>query len=351
MKYLFYLGHPAHFHLFKHVIAELRVLGHEVDILIKKKDVLEDLLRSTGWEYSNILPEGRGDSKAGLAVGMFKRGWRMLRYCLAHKPEVLVGTSVEISHIGKLLGIPSINVNEDDWDVVPIYAKFAYPGATAILAPQGCRMGKWEQKTVFYNGYHELAYLHPDRFTADRSIVNRYFPSDEPYAVLRFSSLNAHHDVGIRGITDNLAEQLIEEITKHMKVWITSERPLQSRFEDMRMSIDPKDMHHVLAFAEIYIGDSQTMAAEAGVLGTPFLRFNDFVGRISYLDDIENHYLLGYGIPGSQPGLLLRKLEKILNTPNRREVWHERQDRMLEDKIDVTDWMVRYLLNFAEGTG
>jgi len=42
-------------------------------------------------------------------------------------------------------------------------------------------------------------------------------------------------------------------------------------------------MHHVMAFASLYIGDSQTMAAEAGVLGVPFVRFNDFVGRIGYL--------------------------------------------------------------------
>ncbi len=343
------MGHPAHFHLFKNVIAELRALRHEMAILIKKKDVLEDLLKTTGWEYQNILPEGRGDSRVGLALGMLKRDWRMFRYCYEHTPDILVGTSVEISHVGTLLGKPSINVNEDDWDVVPMYAKLAYPWATAILAPQGCRMGKWESKTVFYHGYHELAYLHPGRFTPDPGIIRKYFPGDRPFAVLRFSSLNAHHDAGVRGITDNLAEQLIAALKPHMDVWITSERPLQDKFESLRMPIDPIDMHHVLAFAEIYIGDSQTMAAEAGVLGTPFLRFNDFVGRISYLDDIENHYLLGYGIPGSQPGLLLRKLEKILNTPNRRDVWHERRDRMLEEKIDVTDWMVSYLLKFMEG--
>ena len=35
-----------------------------------------------------------------------------------------------------------------------------------------------------------------------------------------------------------------------------------------------------VAFASLYIGDSQTMAAEAGVLGVPFVRFNDFVGRL-----------------------------------------------------------------------
>ena len=55
-------------------------------------------------------------------------------------------------------------------------------------------------------------------------------------------------------------------------------------------------MHHVMAFASLYIGDSQTMAAEAGVLGVPFVRFNDFVGRIGYLRELEDTYELGYGI-------------------------------------------------------
>ena len=58
-------------------------------------------------------------------------------------------------------------------------------------------------------------------------------------------------------------------------------------------------MHHVMAFASLYIGDSQTMAAEAGVLGVPFVRFNDFVGRIGYLRELEDTYHLGYGIHAS----------------------------------------------------
>ena len=51
-----------------------------------------------------------------------------------------------------------------------------------------------------------------------------------------------------------------------------------------------------MVFASLYIGDSQTMSAEAGVLGVPFVRFNDFVGRIGYLRELEDTYELGYGI-------------------------------------------------------
>ena len=58
-------------------------------------------------------------------------------------------------------------------------------------------------------------------------------------------------------------------------------------------------MHHVMAFASLYIGDSQTMAAEAGVLGVPFVRFNDFVGRIGSLRELEDVYRLGFGVHAS----------------------------------------------------
>ena len=71
---------------------------------------------------------------------------------------------------------------------------------------------------------------------------------------------------------------------------------MEPQFEKYRIKINPLDMHHVMAFASLYIGDSQTMAAEAGVLGVPFVRFNDFVGRIGYLRELEDVYELGYGI-------------------------------------------------------
>jgi predicted glycosyltransferase len=46
----------------------------------------------------------------------------------------------------------------------------------------------------------------------------------------------------------------------------------------------------------MYIGDSQTMTAEAAVLGTPAIRFNDFVGELSYLEELEYTFDLTYGI-------------------------------------------------------
>ena len=55
MKLLFYMGHPAHFHLYKETIKSLQFKGVECFVLIKSKDVLEDLLQSSGLSYINVF--------------------------------------------------------------------------------------------------------------------------------------------------------------------------------------------------------------------------------------------------------------------------------------------------------
>lgn len=348
MSFLFYLGHPAHFHLFINVIRSLKVHGYKVIILIKKKDILEELLIDSKIPYLNILPEGRKDNKAGIAFGVLKRDLRLLRYCLSNKPSLMIGTSTEIAHIGCLFGIPSIIVNEDDADVVPLFSRTSYPWSKHILSPRVCKNDKWDEKTIKYDGYHELAYLHPNHFTPSREVVEKYFSSTEKYFIIRFAKLTAHHDTGINGISNKIAKNIIQLLEKKGKVYITSERELDTELEKYRININPLNIHHVMAYAHLYIGDSQTMAAESGVLGIPFIRFNDFVGRISYLAELEDKYQLGYGIKTAYPEKLFSKIEELLKMNDLKAVFQERRMKMLSEKIDVAAYMKWLFENYPK---
>ena len=296
MKVLFHLGHPAHFHLFKNVIRELQSENHVTFILIKKKDILEDLLKESGFDYFNILPQGRKDSRFSIAMGLLKQDLGLLTFCLRKKPDLLIGTSVSISHVGRILNIPSFVVNEDDALVVPLFAKLAYPLASKVISPDVCDNDKWENKSLKYNSYHELAYLHPNHFEPNRNILCKYIKSNKPFVIMRFAGLGAHHDFGVKGINDRMALEIIKIIKPIADVYITSERRLSKELNKHRLNIRSIDIHHVMAYAMMQIGDSQTMAAEAGVLGVPFIRYNDFVDRIGYLSDLEDKYKLGYVI-------------------------------------------------------
>lgn len=350
MTILFQLGHPAHYHLFKNSIKQLHEEGNRVYVLIKKKDILEDLLQSAQMPYRNILPEGRKSSKIGILWGMFVRLWRVYWFTLFNHVDILAGSTPEVAQVGWLLHRKSLVFAEDDAAIVPEFVKLVSPFVNTYLSPITCYNGRLESKTIHYAGFHKLAYLHPHQFTPNKSIVNRYFQSDRPYFLVRFAQLKAYHDISANahGITTEIAQQLIDILKPYGDVYITSERDLEPQFEQYRLHINPLDIHHIMAFASLYIGDSQSMAVEAAMLGTPSIRFNDFVGKIGVLEELEHKYQLTVGIQSSQSQQLYALLQQWLDTPCLKEVFQKRRYQMLEDKIDVTAFFVWFIENYPD---
>ena len=366
MRVGLFLGHPAHFHMLKNTAKALSKKGHDVYFVIKKKDILENLLTDAGYTYTIIRGLRKTNKMIDLLKSVIEMEFKLCEFLNKKEIDILIGSSLSFAS-RVIMRTPTIIMGEDDWHVVPKYAMLVNPFANAILTPIVCDNGKWNKKSTKYPSYHELAYLHPNHFTADKSIVEGYgIDTEKPYFILRFSSLNAHHDNGIQGINTAIAQRLVDTLSPHGQIYITSERELEPQFEPYRIRINPLDMHHVMAFASLYIGDSQTMAAEAGVLGTPFVRFNDFVGRIGYLRELEDVYQLGYGIHATplkedspirltngqvQPSgteALYKAVEDLVAMPadERKRIFSERRERMLSEKIDYAKYLTWFIENY-----
>ncbi|MFI5219327.1 MAG: hypothetical protein ACHQNT_07535 [Bacteroidia bacterium] len=349
MRMVFHFAHPAHFHLFKNVVASLRN-AHEILISYNDKDVLDDLIKNSPLKDIAVKIESskKIENKFDLLKQFVNKNIGIYKLLKKFKPDFVAGTSIIIAYSGKLLGIKSIIVNEDDFNIIKKTAIIGYPFATHILCPDVCQIGKWNYKSVKYKGYHELSYLHPRYFIPDKELVRKYFSPDEKFFLLRFAKLVAHHDVGIRGIDNTIAENVIKILEPHGKIFISSERTLPSQLEKYHIKINPLHIHHVMAFASIFIGDSQTMAAESGIMGVPFIRFNDFAGRLSYLDELENKYMLGYAINPDKPEQLYEKIRMILSEKKITELWQSRKTLMLNDKIDVCAFMTWFFENYPD---
>lgn len=343
MTVLVYLGHPAHFHLFKESIKNLQAKSHKVVIVIKSKDVLEKLLIDSHLPYINIAPKLKKNGKVALYVSLIKRIVTLTKIILKYKPTKLAGSAAELAILGKLFRIPSYVFFEDDFEVVPKFAKIAGPLSTYLVCPNCCSAWKWNDKKIGYNSYHELAYLHPNHFTPDATKVEKIFDLKKRNFILRFAQLTAYHDVGKSGIDTTIAQQLIDILLPHGNIYITSERPLEPQFEKYRIQISPLDIHHALYFADMYIGDSQTMTAEAAVLGTPAIRFNDFVGELAYLEELEHKYQLTLGIKADNPQKLIEVTRVLVNTDNLKQVWQEKRTNMLKQSIDFSEFMISLL--------
>ena len=115
-----FLGHPAHFYMFRNVIVTLMNNGHKVHIVIKKKDILEDLLINSGYSYT-IIREDRSDSRLGLVKSVLQMEFAMIRFIKKNKIKVLVGST--LSFASRVIArINVIVTGEDDAEVVPFVA-------------------------------------------------------------------------------------------------------------------------------------------------------------------------------------------------------------------------------------
>lgn len=347
MRYLIFLGHPAHFHLFKNLNSELKSRGHQVKVLIRTKDILEDLCRESGIEVENVLPEVRKKSIFSILKSYLLKYKRISRVIKNFKPDLLMGSEPSLTHLGWYYKIPSFVFSEDDAKVIPQFAKIAYPFVDVIISPSTCNAGKWEFKKIGYEGYHKMAYLHPSVFTPDKNFI-KGVNCDQKYFVLRFAELNAYHDTNRSGIASNIAKDIVNLLKQFGTIYITSERKLEPELEEYRLKINPLHIHHLLAYATVYIGDSQSMAVESALLGTPCIRFNDFAGEIGVLNELESKYGLTHGFKTSQSEKMFAKLKELLDNPNLKEEYKNKRQRMLSEKINVFLYFLWFIENYPE---
>jgi len=142
--------------------------------------------------------------------------------------------------------------------------------------------------------------------------------------------------------------KLIETLSEYGNIYITTEDKIDHEFEKYQLKSNPDDIFSLLYYATLFVGDSQTMTNEAAVLGTPALRLNSFVGRISYLEQQEKKYNLAFGFRPTEFNLMISKIRELLCDSNIKEEWQRKRKIMLNDKIDVTGFLVDLIDSYPE---
>jgi len=311
--------------------------------------VLEELVKENDFEYENIQESIRKNDKISILTASFKRTYKVYRTAKKFKADVLIGTDSSIAQSAFLLKKVSFTTLEDDYEVIKKLAKLTYPFSTSIVVPSVCEVGKkYGKKKIPYYGYMKLAYLHPNRFIPNEDIVKKYINAPK-YCIIRLAKLTAHHDEGIKGLNTKLVENIVDIVEKKGYIpFISSESELAFDLQKYQLEIHKNDIHHVMAFASLLVSDSQSMSVEAAMLGVPSIRFSDFAGRISVLEELENNYELTFGIPTNQSDKLLTLIENLLSDENIKAVFQKRKEKMLSEKIDVTSFLTWFIENYPE---
>ena len=345
MNILIDIAHPAHVHLIKNTYYELINKGHKVIVTVK--DIPSAIQLLNIFEIPFIYLGGKSDSLIGKAFLQLKFNYLLWKVVVREKINIAFGSSLTIAQLSKYTKVKSIILDDDDDDVEPLFVKYAHPAADHILSP-ACAIRR-TQKMIGYSGYHELAYLHPNRFNPDESVLSEIgVQPGEKYFILRFNAFKAHHDVGVQGLSLENKRQLISLLERHGKVFITTERNIDDEFKPYQLKVSPDKAHSLMYYATMLVGDSQTMTSEAAVLGTPAIRCNTFVRRISYLEEEEFKYNLTYGFLPENSDSLFSKINELLEMPNIKNEWKKRRENMLKDKIDVTAFFTWFIENYPQ---
>lgn len=367
MNILIDIAHPAHVHLLRNFYKEMTARGNKVVVTVKDIPAAIRLLDLYHIPYTFL-----GKKKDNLflkGLEQLKYNMQLLRIARREQCTIAIGTSITLAHVGALsrmsLLYPRINavlLDDDDDEVEPLYAKYAHPFADVVLSPMATP--RVTSKVLYYPAYHELAYLHPNRFTPDPSVLDDAhiaYKTDEqgnvtdvePFFIMRFNAFKAHHDVGVVGLTIENKRRMIQLLSRYGKVFITTERNIDEEFLPYQLCVSQEKVHSLMYYATMFVGDSQTMTSEAAVLGTPSIRCNTFVGRIHYLEEEEHTYHLTYGFRPEKSEEMFRTVETLLGMGAKalKAEWEIRRQRLLKEKIDYTAfqcWFIEHYPASAE---
>jgi uncharacterized protein len=344
LKILIDIGHPAHVHLFRNLAKEMEKRGHSILFTCREKECTLDLLKSFSLPYKSF---GQPYKKSmGKVFGLLVFNLRMLQTLIRFRPNITIGHgSMYAAQMSWLLGIPHISMEDTgNMEQIRLYEPFT----KAVLVPE-CFQKNLGMKQIAYHGNHELAYLHPSRFLPGQAVLHelQLLPG-EPYVIMRFVAWNATHDKGHRGLSMKNKQKAIELFSRYARIFISSEATLPPKFEKYRLRTNPDQIHDVIANASLLFGESATMASEACVLGLPAIYLDD-TGRC-YTREEEEKYGMVYNYTESeedQERSILKGVE-LLSTPGIKDEWQQRRLKMLNDKIDVTAFLMWFVENWPE---
>jgi uncharacterized protein len=338
MRILIDIGHPAHVHLFKNFAWEMQKKGHQIFFTCREKEYEIQLLTYYDFDYKSFGK--KYTSTFGKLFGLIEFDIKEFIQSLKFEPNILFSHgSMYAAHVAWLLGIPHVSM-EDTGNHEQI--KFYLPYTDVVLTPDVLQ-SELGHKQIKYSGYHELAYLHPNRYSNNNRNGGNKPVFKEDYAIIRFVSWNATHDRWQTGFTDSQKAEMIDYLLSKMKVIISSEGSLPGNYEMYKYKLSPESMHDILAGAKLFVGEGATMASEAGILGIPAIYVNS---QISLYNQDQEKYGLVYNFRNGKN--VLNKIEEIVKMHNAKKDWQERRNKMLEDKIDVTAFMVWFIENFPE---
>lgn len=348
MRIAVFANTPAQLHFYRNIVKKLKERRHEIKLLLRDYGETTAVANELNVDYTVYSrPKTQKVSKMLLLPRDLLTACRKLRN---FKPDIITGMGVYDAFTSAFLRTTCIEFEDSEPAVnkvsYSIQFKFYLPFVDAIITPSSFRqnLGK---RHIRVNSYKELAYLHPNYYRPNEDIKTILgLESDEEYVLLRFNAFAAIHDIGIGGFSIEDRIQLVKELEKYAKVFISSEAKLPEKLEKYRLPVPKSRIHDVIYHAKLLVADTGTMTTEAAVLGTPAVACHKFMWKMGNFIELEKKYGLIYNY--RDPEMAIKKALELVMEDGLKEEWRKKREKLLKDKIDITAFMVWFIENYPE---
>ena len=250
MKIILDIGHPKDVNVFQNVIPELQNRGHDIKIVARAKENTRRIMKEYGLscEFGPYYK-----SIAGKALGMVRNDIWLYNIAKKFQPDVFISPGSPYSaQVSKLLGKPHLAFI--DTEIAGLAIKLMLPFTDRVYTSTSfyLDLGTKQQR---FDGYYELAYLHPKYFTPKKEVLAKY-GLDDNYIILRLSALSSHHDIGASGFSFKTEEELKEYIKileKYGRVIISSEIAPWKTIQNYQLKFKPSELHDILFNSKLCI--------------------------------------------------------------------------------------------------
>jgi N-acetyl sugar amidotransferase len=320
--------------------------GHTFFVSARNRSIIPYLLNKYEIKFWS---RGKGfNNIAEKMVYMLLADIKLFRKSLQFKPDIFISfASPYAAQVAWLSGKPHIVL--DDTEHTRFAPFFYKPFSKTFLNPS-CYQKDLGRKQLRFDSFTELFYLHKNYYTPNPEVLkNLGLLNDEKYALLRFVSWKALHDIRRHGLDMGTKKQLINSLEERgYKVFISDEsEKTESKFNKYLIKIPSEYIHDVLFYADLFVSEGGTMASEAAILGTPVVYVNS-LPLMGYLQEEQKHGLLSHF---SSSNGVIEKVEELLSFPNLKEICQTRKQNLITGKIDPTAFLVWFVENYPESLG
>ena len=343
-----FVNTPAQVHFYKNIISVLRERGNDIYLLARDYGETIALLNEMNLEH--YIYSRPPNSKYGKVFMLPFDVIKAYNYLKKLDIDIVTGFGTYDAYTSTLLRVPSVSFNDSEPSAnnksYAIQLELYLPFVAVLITPDSFRQDMGS-KHVRISAYKEMAYLHPKYYQPRDNIFDLLgLERGDEYAILRFNAFDAVHDYSIKGFNDEEKIELVKRLDNYIKVFISSEAGIPKELKRYLVRIPKSRIHDALYYAKLLVTDTQTMATEGAILGTPTIRCNKFVGEndMGNFIELEKKYHLMFNY--SDPKEAINKAIELSRSNELKQQWQKRRKGLIEEKIDLVKFMAWVLENY-----